>query len=230
MKILKRLLKKHLATGFLILIPLAVTISTINWLDKSIIALFSLLPPDYQPGKYLDPRIPGVGIAISIIIIYLTGFLGSVYLGRKIVLLYEMVLARIPGVRWLYVVAKQILEAVYKTLGQVSEEGGERFNGVVLIEYPRKGLYTVAFVTGETRGEIRAKGGEMLNIFVPTTPNPTSGFFLMVHKEDVQFLDMGVDQAFKLIISAGMIAPEESVIEGSGKPGRLLPGDNGANG
>lgn len=225
MNTIKKLLKKHLATGLLILIPLAVTISTINWLDKSIIALFSLLPPDYQPGKYLDPRIPGVGIVLSIIIIYLVGFFGSVYLGRKIVLLYEMILARIPGVRWLYVVAKQILEAVYKTLGQVSEEGGERFNGVVLVEYPRRGLYTIAFVTGETTGEVREKGGELINIFVPTTPNPTSGFFLMVPKEDVKYLDMGVDQAFKLIISAGMIAPEESVKEGIENPGRNGPGE-----
>lgn len=207
---LGKAIKKHFATGLLIFLPLVVTFSIITWLDNSIIDLIKLLPKDFQPETYVAHKVPGLGIVISVAVIYVVGFLGSVYLGRKIVRVYEFVLETIPGVRWLYAAAKQILEAVFKTLAEFKETGSDRFRGVALLEYPRKGIYTIAFVTGDAAAEVCRKTGlEMVNVFVPTTPNPTSGFFLLVPKEELTPLDMPVDKAFKLIISAGMVGEEK---------------------
>jgi len=207
---LGKAIKKHFATGLLIFLPLVVTFSIITWLDNSIIDLIKLLPKDFQPETYVAHKVPGLGIVISVAVIYVVGFLGSVYLGRKIVRVYELVLETIPGVRWLYAAAKQILEAVFKTLAEFKETGTDRFRGVALLEYPRKGVYTIAFVTGDAAAEVcRKTGREMVNVFVPTTPNPTSGFFLLVPKEELTPLEMPVDKAFKLIISAGMVGEEK---------------------
>lgn len=208
--VIKKTFKRHFATGLLIFLPLLLTFSIITWLDNTIIDLIKLLPQNFQPETYVAHKIPGLGIVISVAVIYVAGFLGSVYLGRKTVRIYEKVLETIPGVRWLYVAAKQILEAIFKTLEEFKESGSERFRGVALVQYPRAGMYTIAFVTGDAHPEIALKAGrEMVNLFVPTTPNPTSGFFLLVPKEELIPLDMPVDRAFKLIISAGMVNEEK---------------------
>ncbi len=209
-------IRNHFITGFLIVIPLAVTISSINWVDKTIMTLFSVLPNEYHPEKVISSRFPGLGILLSLIVIYFVGLFGSIYIGRKLVRVYEAVFERIPGVRWLYVVAKEIMEAIVKALEEVRAGGKDKFSAVVLIEYPRAGIHTIAFVTGETGGEIREKIGDSVNVFVPTTPNPTSGFFLMVPKKDVTALDMSVDKAFKLIISVGMIEAADKAVKKKG--------------
>lgn len=205
-KLLQKAIKKHFVTGLLIFLPLVLTFSVINWLDGAIIDLLKLLPDNWQPETIIKHKIPGIGILISAAVIYVTGLIGTVYLGKKVVKIYERMLETIPGVRWLYVSVKQILEAIFKTLEEFKEAPSDRFRGVVLIQYPREGIYAMAFVTGDSRPEACEKTGKKLvNVFVPTTPNPTSGFFLLVPEEDTIPLDITVDKAFKTIISAGMV-------------------------
>ncbi len=205
---IKGKIRKHFLTGLMIFIPMALTIFLVTWIDTGIMAQLDKLPENLHPRTYLHFDIPGLGILITGIFIYLIGFLGSVYLGRTIVEAYEKLLDRVPGVRWFYVVSKQLLEAIFKLMEQF-QKGGDRFSGVVLVQYPRIGIYSLAFVTGDSRGEIQAITKEkVVNVFIPTTPNPTSGFYLMIPEEELTSLDLSVEQAFRLLISAGMVGSE----------------------
>ncbi len=215
-------MRKHFLTGLLIFVPLGLTIFLVNWLDSRIMGLLETLPNYVNPHYYLPFKVPGLGIIISLMLIYMVGFLGSVYLGKQIVQLYERVLDSIPGVRWLYVVAKQIMQAVFKMFEEFQARGNDRFRGVVLVEYPRIGIYSLGFVTGDTRGEVQGRtDSKVVNVFIPTTPNPTSGFYLMIPQEQLIPMDLTVDQAFRLIISAGMVGYEkEESGRKKGKAGR----------
>jgi uncharacterized membrane protein len=194
-------MKKYLIAGLLVWVPLGVTVIVIRFLVELMDKTLNWLPVRYHPDTLLGFHIPGMGIVLAVVIVLGTGIIVANLFGRKLVSLWEAILKRIPLVRTIYSSVKQILETVFSS--------GQSFRKVLLVEYPRKGLWTLAFQSGTTRGEAQAKTGtEIVNVFIPTTPNPTSGFFIMVPKEDVIELDMSVDDGLKMIISAGVMVPE----------------------
>jgi uncharacterized membrane protein len=194
-------MKRYLIAGLLVWVPLGVTVMVVRLLVGFMDQTLVLLPAKYQPDNLLGFHIPGLGVVLSVIIVLSTGIVVANLFGRKLVQLWENMLARIPLVRTIYAGVKQILETVFSS--------GQSFRKVLLVEYPRKGLWTLGFQSGTTRGEAQAKTGvEVINVFIPTTPNPTSGFFIMVPRDEVIELDMNVDDGLKMIISAGVVVPE----------------------
>ena len=196
--------RSNLIAGLLFLIPLVGTYFfirfLIRWVDKSLL----LLPAPYRPDNFLPFNIPGLGLILVFIILLVTGFIVRNFMGRKLVSMGERIMSHIPFVSKFYRSLKQLVETIFKT------STGRDFKRVVLVEYPRKETYALAFVTGVAMGEIQRKTDKhCINLFVPTTPNPTSGFYLLVPEDDVIPLDMGVEDAFKLLISGGILNPEE---------------------
>jgi uncharacterized membrane protein len=161
-----------------------------------------LLPEVYQPENMLGIHIPGLGVLLAIILVLATGMIVANLLGKRLIFTWEKFLARIPLVRSLYAGIKQIMEAILST-------EAKSFRKVLLIEYPRKGLWSLAFMTSEALGEVQAKTTEdVVSVFIPTTPNPTSGFVIMVPKAEVIELDMAVEDGLKMIISLGVAVPQ----------------------
>lgn len=182
--------------------PLGVTLLVVrvlvNWMDNSLL----LIPEAYRPANLLGFHIPGLGVALSLLIVFTTGVLAANLFGRSLVSLWEHILARIPLVRSVYSAAKQLAETVFS-------EKGKSFRKVLLIEFPRRGLWTIAFQTGADIGEAQAKTGvDVINVYVPTTPNPTGGYFVMVPRSDVIELDMKVDDGLKMLMSMGAVVPD----------------------
>ncbi|MCF6337831.1 MAG: DUF502 domain-containing protein [Gammaproteobacteria bacterium] len=194
-------MKRYLIAGLLIWVPLGVTVMVIKLLVGIMDQTLLWLPEPYRPETLLGFHVPGLGVVLSVIIVLGTGVVVANLFGRKLVELWENILSRIPLVRTIYASVKQILETVFSS--------GQSFRKVLLVEYPRKGLWTLAFQSSTNQGEAQIKTGhEVINVFIPTTPNPTSGFFIMVPRSDVVELDMNVDDGLKMIISAGMMVPE----------------------
>ena len=192
-KPLFRTLRNYFITGAIVLIPIGITIYLSIFLIK-----FSsrLLPSKINPNNYLPFDIPGIEILITIIFITIVGGISLSFIGKKILEIFNNILKRIPILRTIYSAVGQLTESFAQTKGTKKS--------VVLIEYPRKGLWAVGFATKDNKGEISKKTNEQLvNVFVPTTPNPTSGFLLMVPKKDVVYLDMSFEEASKFIVSAG---------------------------
>jgi uncharacterized membrane protein len=192
-KSLFRTLRNYFITGAIVLIPIGITIYLSIFLIK-----FSsrLLPSKINPNNYLPFDIPGIEILITIIFITIVGGISLSFIGKKILEIFNNILKRIPILRTIYSAVGQLTESFAKTKGTKKS--------VVLIEYPRKGLWAVGFATKDNKGEISKKTNEQLvNVFVPTTPNPTSGFLLMVPKKDIVYLDMSFEEASKFIVSAG---------------------------
>ena len=182
-------------------IPLGLTIVVIKFFLELV---NNIVPAKYLPENLfnLGASIPGSGILWVILIIVVTGVLVSNYIGNKLVQLWEKLLNKIPGFRGIYKALKQLSDTVFSSTGN-------SFKKALLVQYPRKGMWTIAFQTGNYHGEVEDKiGQEIVNIYVPTTPNPTSGFFIMIPKDEVIELDMSVDEAFKLIISTGVVTPK----------------------
>ncbi len=195
-------LRNYFITGLLFWIPLGLSIVVI----KFFLGLINdIVPPKYLPEALfnLEGAIPGSGIIWVLLIIIVTGLLVNNFIGRKLVELWEKLLDKIPGFRGIYKALKQLSDTVLSP-------SGNSFKKALLVEYPRKGMWTIAFQTGNYQGEIATKiGEEIINIYVPTTPNPTSGFFIMLPKKDIIELDMSVDEAFKLVISTGVVEPNK---------------------
>lgn len=203
-------LRNYFLTGIIIAAPISITIylswSIINLIDQWI---KPLIPAQYNPDTYLHFSVPGVGLLVAVVALTLLGFFTANIFGRAIVSYGESLLDRMPLVRSVYRLMKQIFETV---LSQTNNS----FREAVLLEYPRKGIWALAFVSTETRGEVAKKAGhenDMVSVFLPTTPNPTSGFLLFVPKADVVSLDMSIEEAAKLVISAGLVVPEEKLPE-----------------
>lgn len=196
-------LKRYLIAGLLVWLPLGVTIAVIKFLVELFDRSLLLLPLEYRPETLLGFNIPGLGILLSFLLILITGILAANLLGSKLVGIWESILSRIPLVRSIYKAVKQIAEAVFGS-------GEQTFQNVFLIEYPRKGLWTLAFQTGKNISEPQRKTGfdEVVNLFVPTTPNPTSGFFIMADRKEIIKLNIEVDDALKMVISGGVVAPD----------------------
>ncbi|SMN17169.1 Transporter [uncultured Candidatus Thioglobus sp.] len=195
-------LRNYFISGLLFWIPLGLSIVVIKF--------FLELVNDIVPSKYLpetlfnlEGSIPGSGIIWVLLILVVTGILVNNFIGRKLVEIWENLLDKIPGFRGIYKALKQLSDTVLSP-------SGNSFKKALLVEYPRKGMWTIAFQTGNYQGEIATKiGEEIINIYVPTTPNPTSGFFIMLPKKDTIELDMSVDEAFKLVISTGVVEPSK---------------------
>lgn len=196
-------LRKYIAAGLLVWVPLGVTVLIIKFLvelmDKSLL----WIPEAYRPEQLIGFKIPGLGLVLVLFVVLLTGVIVANFFGRKLVGFGERMLARIPLVRSIYYGVKQVMETMFSGTGK-------SFRKVVLIEYPRKGVWTLAFLTGEGMHAVcEATGKKIINVFVPTTPNPTSGFFLMLPEEDVMDLNINVDDGLKMIISAGVVVPKK---------------------
>ncbi len=198
-------LRRYLIAGLLIWVPLGVTLLVLMWLVDVMDRTLLLLPRQYQPETLLGMRIPGLGIVLTVVVLLVTGVVAANLFGRQLVAAWESLLSRIPLVRSIYMGVKQLMEMLFSPSGQ-------SFRKVLLIEYPRAGLWTLAFQTGITVGEAQHKTGrDVVNVYVPTTPNPTSGFFIMVPQCDVVELEMSVDDGLKMLISMGAIVPSWQV-------------------
>jgi len=203
LKRLKNAIKKNLVAGILIILPISITFYIVFLLVRVVDRILGVLPPKYDPQTYIPFNIPGFRLFFAVIIIFIVGFLARNYIGSKLIEFWENIVNKIPFIRTIYVAIKQLGEAIFA-------KKEKDFKRVVLIEYPREGIFTLAFTTGIGEGEIQKKTKKrVLNIFVPTTPNPTSGFYLLVPEDEIKFLDMSVEDAFKLIISGGMATPEK---------------------
>ena len=193
-------LRNYFISGLLFWIPLALSVLVIKFFLE---VVNNFVPARFLPETLLnlDTSIPGSGILLVIVIILLTGALVTNILGRKLLALWERALNKIPGFRNIYNVLKKVSTTVLNT-------SSDSFRKAFLVQYPSKGIWVIAFQSGDYKGQAEALiGEEILNLFVPTTPNPTSGFFIMVSKNDVLELNMSVEEAFKLVISAGVVTP-----------------------
>lgn len=199
-------LRNYFLTGFIICAPLAITAylvwGFIEWVDGWV---KPYIPDVYNPESYLPFTIPGFGLLVAFFLITAIGFLTANYVGRSIISYGEHVLGRMPLVRNLYSGLKQIFQTVFS-------QQETSFEKIGILEYPRRGLFAIVFIATDTRGEVGERlkdmGHDTVSVFLPTTPNPTSGFLLFVPREDVTILDMSVEEGAKLVISAGLVAPE----------------------
>ena len=195
-------MRKYLIAGLLVWMPLGITILVVRAVVSFLDQILLLLPDAYQPDALVGMHIPGLGVVVSVVLVLATGMIVANLLGRRLVAMWESLLSRIPLVRTLYAGVKQIMEAVFAT-------DGKSFRKVLLVEYPRKGVWSLAFMTADNLGEVQEKTAtEVISVFIPTTPNPTSGFVLMIPKSEVIYLDMTVEQGLKMIISLGVVVPD----------------------
>jgi len=195
--------RRYLVAGLLVWVPVGITILIIKFLVDLMDQTLLLLPPGWRPEQLVGFRIPGLGLVLTIMVVLVTGIVATNLLGQRLLHLGERIVGRVPLVRSVYGAAKQVMHTLFS-------KGGKSFRKVVLVEYPRHGIWSLGFLTGEGTGEIsRYTGQAMVNVFIPTTPNPTSGFLLLVPREDVKELSMSVDDGLKMIISLGVIVPEE---------------------
>lgn len=197
-------MRKYFITGLLILVPLAITAwvlhAVISTMDQSLL----LLPVEWRPEALIGFKIPGLGAVLTILIIFVTGLLTKNFIGNYVVAAWEALLNRIPIVNSIYSSVKQVSDTLFSSTGNA-------FSKAVLIQYPREGSWTIAFLTGKPSGDVaKHLGDDFISVYVPTTPNPTSGYFLMVPKKDAIELDMSVDTALKYVVSMGVVAPEVS--------------------
>ena len=190
-------MKKYLLTGLLIWIPLAITIWVLNLIVTMMDQTLTVLPPALQSKVH----IPGLGLVLTFAVVILTGVLASNIIGQRLLKMWEGVLGRIPVVKSIYGGVKQVSDTLFTP-------GGQAFRKALLVQYPRTGSWTIAFLTGQPGGDVvNHLQGDYVSVYVPTTPNPTSGFFLMMPKQDVIELDMSVDDALKYVVSMGVVSP-----------------------
>ncbi|MBI2988745.1 MAG: DUF502 domain-containing protein [Deltaproteobacteria bacterium] len=200
--IVRECLRRYFFAGLLVLLALVITVWFLGWIVGLMDSVLGLLPSSLHPNSYLPFAIPGLGALATLASILLLGFLATSVVTRRALMLWDRFLGRIPIFRGVYTSVQKLVESIFS-----QEQSGRQ---VVLIEYPRKGIYTVGFATGLAGGELEKRGEQRLvNVFVPTTPNPTAGFYLLVPENEVKSLEMTPEEAFKLIVSGGMIKPGE---------------------
>ncbi len=196
------ILRRYLIAGLLVWLPLAVTVLLVKFL-LDLVDETLLLPAAVRPDNLFGFHVPGLGAVLVVSVLLLTGMVATNLFGRNMVRLWEQQVARIPVVRAIYSATKQLTETLFSG-------SGKSFRKVLLVQYPRAGIWTLGFLTGKGSVEVNTKTGhELVHVFVPTTPNPTSGFFLMVPREQVMELEMSVDAGIKLILSAGVVGPDD---------------------
>ena len=194
-------MKRYFITGLLIWVPLGITAWALKFLISTMDQSLLLLPSSMRPENLVGIYIPGVGTVLTLLVVFLTGIFTTNIIGQRLVIFWEGVLWRIPVVKSIYYGVKQVSDTLFSSQG-------EAFRKALLVQYPREGAWTIAFLTGYPGGDVANHlKGEYVSVYVPTTPNPTSGFFLMMPRSDVIELDMSVDAALKYIISMGVVAP-----------------------
>ncbi len=196
-----QLIKRYFITGLLIWVPLAITGWVLSLIVGTLDQSLRLLPETVHPQNLVGFAIPGAGAVLTLLMIFVTGLLATNFIGQKLVGWWEKLLARIPVVNSVYNSVKQVSDTLFSP-------NGNAFRKALLVQYPAKGSWTIAFLTGQPNGEIAAHLDiEHVSVYVPTTPNPTSGFFLILPRQEVIELNMSVDEALKYIISMGVVAP-----------------------
>ena len=199
-------LRKWLFTGLLVIVPGVITIAVLNWIVGTLDQTLQILPLAWHPDKVLGLHIPGFGVLLTLLILLVVGATASNFAGRKLVQWGDRLVSRIPVVRSIYSSVKQVSDTLFS-------ESGNAFRTAVLVQWPREGVWTVAFITGTPGGEVAAYlRDEFVSVYVPSTPNPTGGYFVMVRKSDCVELDMSVDAALKYIISMGVVAPSDPAL------------------
>ena len=196
-------IRGYFLTGIIVTAPVGLTFYVsflfIGFIDSKV---RNLIPVKYHYDNILPFEIPGIGLLIVFIMLTFIGFLTAGIIGRYIIKLGERIIARLPIIRSVYGALKQIFESVLKT-------SSKSFREVVLIEYPRKGIWAIGFITGDTKGEVQEiSKNKFVNVFLPTTPNPTSGFLLFVPRKDLKVLNMNVEEGIKMVISGGIVTPK----------------------
>lgn len=195
-------MKKYFITGLLVLVPLVVTFWVLSTLIETLDQSLLLLPEEWRPQKLLGFSMAGLGAILTLVVVFLTGVIATNFFGQQLILLWEAMLSRVPVVKSIYASVKQVSDTIFS-------DSGNAFRKALLVEFPRKGSWTVAFLTGEPGGDVSNHlQGDYVSVYVPTTPNPTGGYFLMMERKDIVELDMSVDQALKYIISMGTVAPQ----------------------
>ena len=205
-------LKKYFITGLLIWVPLGITLWVLDLLVSTMDQTLLLLPEQFQTEHWLGVHVPGMGVVLTLVVLLVTGLLARNLIGQRLLLFWEGLLGRIPVVKSIYNSVKQVSDTLFSS-------SGHAFRKALLVQYPREGSWTIAFLTGIPGGDVvNHLRGEYLSIYVPTTPNPTSGFFLMMPKSDVIELDMSVDEALKYVISMGVVSPNGAAAASGAAP------------
>ena len=200
----KQLIKRYFITGLLIWVPLAITVWVLSLIVGTADRVLQILPDAMHPRALLGRNIPGIGVIVTLFIIFLTGLLGANFIGQRLVVWWERLLDHIPLVNKIYSAVKQVSDTLFSS-------SGEAFRKALLIRYPHANAWTIAFLTGTPGGDAANHlPGDYISVYVPTTPNPTSGFLLMLRRSDVIELEMDVDEALKYIISMGVVAPPKT--------------------
>jgi len=194
-------MKKYLITGLLIWIPLVITLWVLKLIVDVLDQTLLLLPREFQTENWLGLHVPGMGVVMTLVIVFLTGLFATNLLGARLVHFWHEILHRIPVVNSIYSSVKQISDTLFSSSGQA-------FRKALLVQWPQPGMWTVAFLTGRPGGDlVNHLQGDFISVYVPTTPNPTGGYFVVVARKDVIELDMSVDAALKYIISMGVVPP-----------------------
>jgi len=194
-------LRKWLFAGLLVIVPLGITVWVLNWVIAMLDQTLLILPETWQPDRLLGFHIPGFGVLLALLILLVVGAVTSNFVGKKLVKWGDAVLGRIPVVRSIYSSVKQVSDTLFS-------ESGNAFRTAVLVQWPREGVWSIGFVTGSPGGDVATYLREdFLSVYVPTTPNPTGGYFVMLRRSDCIELDMSVDEALKYIVSMGVVVP-----------------------
>lgn len=195
-------IRKYFISGLLVWLPIWVTLLVISFLVDLLSKSLLLLPHQWQPDVLLGVHVPGIGVFITLLVIFLTGIFAANFIGRRFLAMGDAIMARIPLVRSVYTGVKQVTQTLFTP-------GGQSFRKVLLVQYPCPGVWSIAFQTGEVSKEIEGSISQqaMVSYFIPTTPNPTSGFLMMAPRNEVIELDMSVEQALKYVISLGVVQP-----------------------
>ena len=199
-------LRKWLLAGLLVIVPMAITVAVLRWIIDTLDQTLLILPEAWQPDRLIGVHIPGFGVLLTLAILLIVGAVASNFMGKKLVSLGDAVVARIPVVRGIYSSVKQVSDTLFS-------ESGNAFRTAVLVQWPRPDVWTVAFVTGAPGGDVTnyLRGDEFVSVYVPTTPNPTGGYFVMLRKSDCIELKMSVDEALKYVVSMGVVSPQRTI-------------------
>ena len=195
-------LRKWLLAGLLVIVPVAITAAVLRWIIETLDQTLGILPEAWQPDRLIGFHIPGFGVLLTLAILLIAGAVASNFVGKKLVGLGDRVVSRIPVVRGIYSSVKQVSDTLFS-------ESGNAFRTAVLVQWPRADVWTIGFVTGTPGGDVinYLHGEDYLSVYVPTTPNPTGGYFVMLRKSDCIELKMSVDDALKYVVSMGVVAP-----------------------
>ena len=199
-------LRKWLLAGLLVIVPVAITLAVLRWIIETLDQTLLILPQAWHPDRLIGFHIPGFGVLLTLAILLIVGATASNFVGKRLVSLGDRVVSRIPVVRSIYSSVKQVSDTLFS-------ESGNAFRTAVLVEWPMKDVWTIGFVTGTPGGDVTTylHGQEYVSVYVPTTPNPTGGYFVMLRKSDCIELKMSVDEALKYVVSMGVVSPQKTI-------------------